>query len=121
MCGSAGRNRAVGSKKREGLAVPHRKEHAVALQAFDSARLEIRHEGELAADERLGLRNIRLDAGDYLARPALLAEVHRKTEQFIGLWYALGGLHGPHRDFYLRELFDIDTRLIHCDVLKGSW
>src|SRR3990167_10290750 len=92
-------HQAVRGEKCKGIALAHGKEHAVALDTFDSTRGKVGDVGELPADQLGRVAHIRSNTRDDGARPALLTKIYRAFDEFVCLWDALGRTH--RADAYL--------------------
>src|SRR6185369_2725954 len=121
VCTRARRHLPIWHDERKCLITADRKEHAVALKTADRARFEISDERELPTDERLGLRHIRRDAGNDLARTRLFIKIDREPEELVGLGNALCGAHRADLHFYLREFVYRDARFTHDSYEKDNW
>lgn len=126
MCACARRYVPIGREECKRFALTHRKEHPVALEPANGARLEVRYERQLAADKQRGVGNICGNTGDDLARtwgPIIpdLAEINQKTQEFVGIRYALGRSDCADFHFYLRKLVDGDAWLIHGWCGRDNW
>ncbi len=90
-------------KKREGIALPYRKQHAVRFYALDGARLKISDVRKLTPHQLFRSR-IGCDSGNYSARTFRFSEINAAFDELVGFRHALRRAYGTDAYLYLAEI-----------------